>query len=112
MTNLVSNAIKFTLGGGSVTVGPTVDEHVATITVADTGIGIPEAEQEHLGTRFFRSSTAQHRSIPGTGLGVNIVQAIADAHGGGLDFDSVEGEGTTFRLAVPLWSAGAGSPTT
>ena len=43
---------------------------------------------------------------------VQIQQAIADAHGGGLDFDSVEGEGTTFRLAVPLWSAGAGSPTT
>ncbi|MBB1021496.1 HAMP domain-containing histidine kinase [Dietzia sp. E1] len=109
VTNLVSNAIKFTPEGGSVTVGLTVDEHVATVTVADTGIGIPEAEQEHLGTRFFRSSTAQHRSIPGTGLGVSIVQAIAEAHGGDLDFDSVEDEGTTFRLTVPLWSAGAGS---
>ena len=112
VTNLVSNAIKFTPGGGSVTVGVAVDEHVATVTVADTGIGIPEAEQEHLGTRFFRSSSAQQRSIPGTGLGVSIVQAIADAHGGGLDFDSVEGEGTTFRLTVPLWSAGAASPAT
>ena len=102
VTNLVSNAIKFTPEGGSVTVTLTADDDAATVTVADTGIGIPEAEHEHLGTRFFRSSTAQRGSIPGTGLGLSIVQAIAEGHDGGLDFDSAEGEGTTFRLTVPL----------
>lgn len=107
VTNLVSNAIKFTPGDGTVTVTVGADQHVATVTVADTGIGIPAAEQEHLGTRFFRSSSAQHRSIPGTGLGLSIVQAIAEGHGGTLECDSVEDEGTTFRLTVPLWSAGA-----
>lgn len=102
VTNLVSNAIKFTPEGGSVTVTLTADDDAATVTVSDTGIGIPEAEHEHLGTRFFRSSTAQRGSIPGTGLGLSIVQAIAEGHDGGLDFDSAEGEGTTFRLTVPL----------
>ncbi len=102
VTNLVSNAIKFTPEGGSVTVTLTAENDVATVTVSDTGIGIPEAEHEHLGTRFFRSSTAQRGSIPGTGLGLSIVQAIAEGHDGGLDFDSAEGEGTTFRLTVPL----------
>ena len=64
------------------------------------------AEHEHLGTRFFRSSTAQRGSIPGTGLGLSIVQAIAEGHDGDLDFDSAEGEGTTFRLTVPLHHPG------
>lgn len=103
VTNLVSNAIKFTPEGGEVDVRLSRHGGVATVIVSDTGIGIPAAEQEHLGTRFFRSSTAQHKSIPGTGLGLSIVRAIAESHEGSLDFDSVEGEGTTFRLTVPEW---------
>ena len=120
VTNLVSNAIKFTPEGGTVTVSLTADGGTATVTVADTGIGIPVDEHEHLGTRFFRSSTAQRGSIPGTGLGLSIVQAIAEGHDGDLHFDSAEGEGTTFRLTVPLHHSGgtgdadpaAGGPTT
>ncbi|MEH6820355.1 MAG: HAMP domain-containing sensor histidine kinase [Dietzia psychralcaliphila] len=103
VTNLVSNAIKFTPEGGEVDVRLTTDCAMATVEVADTGIGIPAAEQEHLGTRFFRSSTAQSGSIPGTGLGLSIVHAIADSHGGRLTFDSTEDEGTAFRLTIPLW---------
>ena len=103
VTNLVSNAIKFTPEGGEVDVRLTTDGAMATVEVADTGIGIPAAEKKHLGTRFFRSSTAQRQSIPGTGLGLSIVRAIAESHGGDLTFESVEGEGTAFRLTVPLW---------
>lgn len=103
VTNLVSNAIKFTPEGGEVDVRLTTDGAMVTVEVADTGIGVPAAEQEHLGTRFFRSSTAQSGSIPGTGLGLSIVHAIAESHGGGLTFESVEGGGTAFRLTVPLW---------
>lgn len=115
ITNLVSNAIKFTPAGGSVTVTLTTETGAsdaadpgggaAILSVSDTGIGIPDDEQQHLGTRFFRASTAQQASIPGSGLGLSIVQAIAGSHGGGLDFESVPGEGTTFRVTLPLPAA-------
>lgn len=101
VTNLLSNAVKFTPEGGSVDISLHASEGTATIAVADTGIGIPAAEHANLGTRFFRSTTAQRASIPGTGLGLSIVHAIADAHEGTLEFDSEEGMGTTFRLSVP-----------
>ena len=107
VTNLLSNAIKFTPTGGEVAVRLTSGDGEAIVEVADTGIGVPAAEQEHLGTRFFRSSTAQRQSIPGTGLGLSIVRAIAESHEGELTFESVEGEGTTFRLRVPLLGAPA-----
>lgn len=122
VTNLVSNAIKFTPSGGSVTVALTADTGAgdrtyggttsrggaAILSVSDTGIGIPADEQKHLGTRFFRASTAQRASIPGSGLGLSIVRAIAGSHGGGMDFESVAGEGTTFRITLPL-PTGSGS---
>lgn len=102
VTNLVSNAVKFTPEGGSVEVTLSVTGGVATLSIADTGIGIPADEQVNLGTRFYRASTAQRQSIPGTGLGLSIVRAIAEAHEGTVDFDSEEGRGTTFRLTVPV----------
>lgn len=102
VSNLVSNAVKFTPSGGRVSITLTRFARQATVEVADTGIGIPAADIDKLGTRFFRASSAQRASIPGTGLGLSIVHAIADAHHGSLEFDSVEDEGTTFRLTVPL----------
>jgi PAS domain S-box-containing protein len=104
--NLLSNAIKFTPAGGRVTLtlraGTGADgEPVATLAVADTGMGIPAAELEKLFTRFFRSSTAQRAAVPGVGLGLSITKAITTAHGGTLDLVSTEGQGTTFTLTVP-----------
>lgn len=72
------------------------------LSVSDTGIGIPAAEQADLFSRFFRASTATQNAIPGVGLGLNITQAIAVAHGGSISVSSVEGEGTTFELRLPL----------
>ena len=82
--NLISNALKFTPEGGTVTARTFVDGDSAVIEVADTGIGIPEAEQSRLFQRFFRSSTATEQAIPGTGLGLVISRAIAEAHGGSI----------------------------
>ena len=65
-------------------------------------MGIPKAEQEMLFTRFFRSTTATKNLIAGTGLGLSIVKLTAEAHGGTLSVESVEGEGTTFRVVLPL----------
>jgi signal transduction histidine kinase len=104
--NLLSNALKFTPRGGQVTLtlraGVAADgAPIATLAVADTGMGIPAAELEKLFTRFFRSSTAQRAAVPGVGLGLSITKAITTAHGGSLDLVSTEGEGTTFTLTLP-----------
>jgi len=76
-----------------------------SLMVADTGIGIPVEEQEHLFERFFRASTATERHIPGTGLGLAITKAIVDAHGGTIEVESAAGRGTTFRVTLRAHAA-------
>jgi len=100
--NLVGNALKFTPPGGRVTTRTFVDGPAAVIEVEDTGIGIPTAEQRQLFQRFFRSSTATEQAIPGTGLGLVISRAIAEAHGGSIGVRSEPGEGACFRVELPL----------
>ena len=107
LDNLVSNAIKYTPDGGDVSITLTHTGSAATIAVRDTGIGIPQAEQAQMFSRFFRSSNARDSGIEGTGLGLAITRGIVEAHGGTIGFDSLEGVGTTFRLTVPLSLASA-----
>ena len=102
VANLISNALKFTPAGGTVTVRTFVDGSNVVLEVADTGIGIPVGEQDRLFQRFFRSSTATEQAIPGTGLGLVISKAIAEAHGGMIGVTSAAGEGTCFRVELPL----------
>jgi two-component system, OmpR family, phosphate regulon sensor histidine kinase PhoR len=103
--NLLTNAIKFSPGGGEV--GVRVGRHngTATIEVQDTGMGIPPDERERLFERLYRAKGATAMQIPGTGLGLSIVKAIVDAHGGAVGVESEEGVGTTFRVELPLRSA-------
>jgi signal transduction histidine kinase len=100
--NLISNAIKFTPRGGTVTVGVGESGSSAVITVADTGMGIAADELDQLFSRFFRATTATRNAVPGVGLGLVITRAIARAHGGDMGVTSVEGVGTTFRMTLPL----------
>jgi signal transduction histidine kinase len=101
--NLLSNGVKFTPEGGSVTVNVRREGDAAVLEVADTGVGIPAEEMGRLFERFFRASTAAN--IRGTGLGLSIAQAIAEAHDGSLGVRSTEGVGTTFTLELPLAEA-------
>jgi PAS domain S-box-containing protein len=102
LDNFLSNAIKFTPEGGLVQVRVGSHEGDALIEIADTGMGIPADEQERLFQRFFRSSKASAEAIQGTGLGLTISKAIAEAHGGEITFTSVENQGTVFRITLPL----------
>ena len=102
VANLLSNAVKFTPAGGSVVARVFAEDGSGVIEVEDTGIGIPEAEQDRLFQRFFRASTATDQAIPGTGLGLAITRAIAEAHDGRITFRSEAGRGTCFRLEIPL----------
>jgi len=100
--NLVSNAIKFTPAGGRVTVSVGERDGRAVVTVEDTGVGIPAADQDRLFARFFRASNAVSEAIPGVGLGLTIAKAIVEGHGGNISLESEEGRGTTFRIEIPL----------
>jgi PAS domain S-box-containing protein len=102
LDNLVSNAIKFTPPGGVVRVELAQRGDRAVLTVADTGIGIPDEEREALFSRFYRAKAATEGAIQGTGLGLAIVKSIVDAHGGSIGFESDIGKGTTFRVELPL----------
>ncbi len=90
--NLVSNALKFTPAGGSVTVSLRRDGDEAVVAVTDTGIGIPAVELSQLSQRFFRASTATRNAVPGVGLGLTIR----------LDIASEEGVGTSISLRLPI----------
>ena len=100
--NLVSNALKFTPAGGTVTVSLRPDGPQAVIAVTDTGIGIPAVELGRLSQRFFRASTATRNAVPGVGLGLTITKAIVTAHGGRLDIASEEGVGTSISIVLPV----------
>ncbi len=102
--NLVGNGVKFTRRGGHVDVGLEVNGEVGVLSVRDDGMGIPQNEQSRLFQRFFRSSLATEHAIQGTGLGLNIVRSIAEAHHGQVTFESTPGVGTTFWFTVPLRS--------
>ena len=79
-----------------------VHDRRAVVEVEDNGIGIPAGEHERLFQRFFRSSTATEQAIPGTGLGLVISRAIAEAHEGTIDVRSDTGAGACFRVELPL----------
>ena len=75
---------------------------VAHVECEDTGIGIPAGEQQLLFRRFFRATTATDSAVPGVGLGLTIVKAIVEGHGGHIDVRSERGAGTTFHVLLPL----------
>jgi signal transduction histidine kinase len=99
--NLVSNAVKFTDEGGSVTVTVNGGGDAVELVVTDTGIGVPQDEQAQVFSRFFRSSNATRRAIPGTGLGLAISRALVEQHGGTIAFSSREGKGTSVTVRIP-----------
>jgi PAS domain S-box-containing protein len=99
--NLADNAMKFTPDGGRVTVALKECSGQAVLEVVDTGIGVPAHEQQRLFDRFFRSSLAQQKAIPGSGLGLSIAHKIVEQHGGTLEVSSEAGKGSTFRVSLP-----------
>ncbi|GAA3166154.1 hypothetical protein GCM10010466_66170 [Planomonospora alba] len=112
LDNLLSNAVKYTPEGGSVTVtagcgggaargGGECRSGTVTLTVADTGIGVPAEQYPRLFDRFFRASTAVESGTKGTGLGLAITRAIVEAHGGEITAGPREGGGTVFTVRLP-----------
>jgi PAS domain S-box-containing protein len=107
LTNLLTNAIKFTPPGGRVEFCARRTGDDIVFTVADNGIGIPLDEQQGLFTRFFRSSVANKMAVQGSGLGLVIAKSIVEEHGGAIDLTSAEGLGTTLTVTIPARPAPA-----
>lgn len=108
--NVVTNAVKFSHESGTVEVLVTRRGGRAEVSVTDHGIGIPAAEIDRLGTRFFRASNAIHNEIAGTGLGLRIMQTIIDTHSGEVVIDSQEGVGTTVWVRLERYADGMPAP--
>jgi signal transduction histidine kinase len=102
LANLVENAIKFTPPGGRVTIQAHNAPESVVISVTDTGIGIPAEMLSRVFERFFRARQPGTDHISGSGLGLSLVKAVIDAHGGRVWLESRAGEGTTFYLALPI----------
>jgi two-component system, OmpR family, sensor histidine kinase SenX3 len=102
VTNLLDNAVKYSDAGRSVEVGASREGDRAVLWVRDHGMGIPSGDLERIFERFYRVDRARSRATGGTGLGLSIVRHVAQAHGGDVTVESVEGEGSTFRIALPI----------
>lgn len=113
LTNLVENAIKFTPDRGEITIGGWRNGAKVCLTVHDTGIGIPPAEQEKVFDRFYQVDSSERRAYRGTGLGLSICRHIVERHHGRIwvESDGVDGHGSTFFVELPVELKLAEAPT-
>lgn len=102
LSNLISNAAKFSEEGSKVVIGLEQVGDRAVVSVKDTGRGIPEEARGRIFDRFQQVDSSNERERGGTGLGLAIIRSIVEAHGGKIDFDSVVGQGTTFHFDLSL----------
>jgi signal transduction histidine kinase len=107
VTNLISNASKYSPEQSHIQLSMLARESVSTIEITDRGIGISRDDQQKLFTPFFRSDNSDTRQVPGTGLGLVICKQIVELHGGKLTIDSSRGLGTTVRVELPIYVPGA-----
>ena len=105
LANLASNAIKYSPDGSTIDVRLTCTDGVVLVSFADQGIGISEEDQNRLFQEFFRSTNPDALALPGTGIGLAIVDRIVRRHAGQIDVASQLGEGTTISVTLPAWDS-------
>lgn len=101
LDNLVSNAIKYSPGGGQVSISAWASDEWIRLSVTDTGMGMSSEDAAKVFKRFFRTETARKSSIAGAGLGLSITKMIVERHGGTISCQSGKGQGSTFTLTLP-----------
>jgi two-component system phosphate regulon sensor histidine kinase PhoR len=110
LQNLLDNAIQYTLPGGQIMLSAEAGDAEVVVTVSDTGIGIPRADQPRIFERFYRVDVARSREAGGTGLGLAIAKHLVEVHGGRLWVDSEVGQGSQFHFSVPLFDSEPQAP--
>lgn len=108
--NLLDNAFRFTPPGGSVTVTASRERGYCTVSVADTGMGIPAEHLPRVFERFYRVDSSRARSDGGTGIGLAIARSVVEGHGGRIWAEQGASGGAVFRFLVPVWDSSPGSP--
>ena len=108
--NLMSNAVKFTTAGGTVTLTARPEGNSFLIAVSDTGIGISASDLAHIGDPFFQAHNSTTRAYEGTGLGLSLVRGLVGLHGGSIVVESALGQGTTVAIRLPAHCAVQGGP--
>ena len=104
LSNLVDNAIKYTLDGGTVIISIDADHQNAFVTVSDTGVGIPDDEISKIFERFYRIDASRSQRIPGTGLGLSLAREIVRVHGGTLTLEQTDDSTNSFAVSLPFLS--------
>jgi two-component system phosphate regulon sensor histidine kinase PhoR len=107
LQNLLDNAVQYTPAGGQITLCAAASGDRIVISVRDTGIGIPKADQERIFERFYRVDPARSHEVGGTGLGLSIAKHLVEAHGGRITVESEVGRGSTFAVLLPRWQSSA-----
>jgi two-component system phosphate regulon sensor histidine kinase PhoR len=102
LQNLLDNAIRYTPDGGRIGLRAVVCGSEMKLSVSDTGIGIPKADQQRIFERFYRTDAARSRESGGTGLGLSIAKHLVEAHGGRIQVESEVGQGSVFSIFLPL----------
>ncbi|MBI4889385.1 MAG: HAMP domain-containing histidine kinase [Acidobacteria bacterium] len=110
--NLLDNAVKYSAAARTVELHCSSNETSIQWSVRDHGIGISPSDRPHLFQRFYRAEAARRSGIRGAGIGLAIVHEIVKAHGGGIDLYSIEGQGTTITISIPIASPIEGAPCT
>lgn len=100
--NLLSNAVKYTPEGGRVELSLNLEKTAISLSVKDTGYGIPKAQQDKIFEKLFRADNVKALDTEGTGLGLYLVKSIIEKSGGRISFESEEGRGTIFEVKIPL----------
>ena len=100
-SNLLDNAVKYTLEHGTITISALAGKKFVEVGVADTGIGIPPQDIPRIFERFYRVDKARSRELGGTGLGLAIVKHLVEGHGGTVSVESSPGKSTTFFVKLP-----------
>lgn len=101
ISNLLSNAMRYGKPGGTTTISVIAEDKSARIVIRDDGSGIAEPDLPHLFERFYSADRSRSEKFKGSGLGLSIVKAVVDAHGGSISVKSVKGEGTEFSIVLP-----------
>ena len=108
--NVMDNAVRYTAEGGSINVNVSRDDDHATVSVTDTGEGIPTRDIDRVFERFYRVDSARSRATGGTGLGLSIVKHVAESHRGSVALESELGVGSTFTIRLPVDGKGESPP--
>ena len=112
LQNLLDNALQYTLSRGEIVVSAEARDAEVLFTVADTGIGIPKADQSRIFERFYRVDAARSPELGGTGLGLSIAKHIVEVHSGRIWVDSEIGRGSQFHFTIPIFAAERDAPPT